>query len=163
MMSKVAIVLIISILAGCAVNRPLPPLGTPLTAVQAQLGQPTGVYPDGAGQVLEYATGPMGQTTWMAHFGADGRLIAIEQALDSPVFARLKIGEAGKDEVLRTIGRPAERSFLALPQLEVWSYRYKESGAWNSMMHLHFDKSGVLRMMYSGPDRMYEERRFFWP
>ncbi len=95
-------------------------------------------------------------------FGPDGKLTVIEQALDTPVFARLKIGTSGKDEVLRTIGRPAERSYLALPQLEVWSYRYKESGAWNSMMHLHFDKSGVLRMMYSGPDPMYEERRFFW-
>ncbi len=161
-MNKFTILVITLAMAGCALNRLLPPVGAPLAAVQAHLGQPTGVYPDGPGQVLEYATGPMGQQTWMAHIDADGKLTAIEQALDGPVFARLKVGTAGKDDVLRTIGRPAERSFLALPQLEVWSYRYKESGVWNSMMHLHFDKSGVLRMMQSGPDPMYEERRFFW-
>jgi hypothetical protein len=160
-MNKLAILSIASIVAGCAVRQPLPPIGTPLAAVQASMGQATGVYPEGSGQVLEYATGPMGQTTWMAHIGVDGKLAAIEQALDGPVFARLKVGVAGKEEVLRTVGRPAERSWLALPQLEVWSYRYKESGVWNSMMHLHFDKSGVLRMVQSGPDPMYEERRFF--
>jgi hypothetical protein len=160
-MSKLAILFIALLATGCAVRQPLPAVGTPLAAVQARMGQPSGVYPDGAGQVLEYATGPMGQTTWMAHIGADGKLIAIEQTLTASVFARLKVGVAGKDEVLRTIGRPAERSFLDLPQLEVWSYRYKESDVWNSMMHLHFDKSGVLRMMQSGPDPMYEERRFF--
>lgn len=163
MMNKSSILLILPVLAGCAASLPLPQPGTPLAAVQARLGQPTAVYPDGAGQVLEYATGPMGQTTWMARIGADGRLSAIEQALAGPVFARLQVGVSGKDEVLRTVGKPAERSFLALPQLEVWSYRYQESGVWNSMMHLHFDQSGVLRMMQNGPDPMYEERRFFRP
>jgi hypothetical protein len=29
------------------------------------------------------------------------------------------------------------------------------------MMHVHFDQAGILRMMQNGPDRMYEEKRFF--
>jgi hypothetical protein len=28
-------------------------------------------------------------------------------------------------------------------------------------MHVHFDRAGVLKMLQSGPDRMYEEKRFF--
>ena len=76
-------------------------------------------------------------------------------------FATLKIGAATRDEVLRTLGRPAERSYLSLPDLEVWSYRYKESGVWNSMMHIHFDRAGTVRMMQNGPDPMYEEKRLF--
>lgn len=141
--------------------QPLPPAGESLAGVQARFGKPTSIYPEGNGQVLEYATGPMGQRTWMAHFGADGKLINMEQALAGPVFARLKVGDSTKDEVLRTIGRPAETSYLALPKLEVWSYRYKENDVWNSMMHVHFDKTGVVRLMQSGPDPMYEERRRF--
>ena len=138
-----------------------PAIGDTRDAVIAKFGAPTGVHQAPGGQVLEYATGPFGQETWMAHIGADGKLSAFEQVLTGEKFATLKIGTATRDEVLRTLGRPAERSYLALPDLEVWSYRYKENGIWNAMMHAHFDRAGVLRMMQNGPDRMFEEKRFF--
>jgi len=148
--------------AGCAAMMRTPPtIGDTREAVTAKFGPPTALYPASGGQVLEYATGPFGQETWMAQIGADGRLTAFEQVLTGQKFATLQIGAATRDEVLRTLGRPAERSYLALPDLEVWSYRYKENGVWNSMMHAHFDRAGVLRMMQNGPDRMFEERRFF--
>ena len=148
--------------AGCAAMMRTPPsIGDTVEAVTAKFGPPTALYQAPGGQVLEYATGPFGQETWMAHIGADGRLAAFEQVLTGQKFATLKIGSATRDEMLRTLGRPAERSYLALPDLEVWSYRYKENGVWNSMMHAHFDRTGVLRMMQNGPDRMFEERRFF--
>ncbi len=152
------------LLGGCAaLQRSVPAPGDPLPTVIAKFGQPTAVYPapDGRGQELEYATGPFGQATYMAHMGQDGRLAAFEQVLTGDKFATLKIGTATRDDVLRTLGRPAERSYLALPDLEVWSYRYKESGVWNSMMHAHFDRAGVLRMMMNGPDPMYEDKRPF--
>jgi hypothetical protein len=149
-------------LAGCAaLQREAPLVGDPLATVTAKFGTPSAIYPAPGGQILEYATGPFGQATYMAHLGPDGRLTAFEQVLTSEKFGTLKIGSATKDEVLHTLGRPAERSYLRLPDLEVWSYRYKESGVWNSMMHVHFDRAGVLRMMQSGPDRMYEEKRLF--
>ena len=149
-------------LAGCAaLQRSVPAVGDPLPTVVAKFGQPTAVYPAPGGQVLEYATGPFGQATYMAHMGPDGRLAAFEQVLSSEKFATLQIGKATREDVLHTLGRPAEHSYLALPDLEVWSYRYKESGVWNSMMHVHFDRAGVLRMMLNGPDPMYEEKRFF--
>ncbi|MGZ9029187.1 MAG: hypothetical protein ACXW2U_18185 [Telluria sp.] len=151
------------VLGGCAsFTRTEPSVGDSLVTVRAKFGVPTAVYPAGEKQILEYASGPMGQYTWMANIGPDGRMSSFEQVLTGEKFATLKIGKATQGDVLRTIGRPAEKSYLSLPDLEVWSYRYKESGVWNSMMHVHFDRSGVLKMMQSGPDPMYEEKRSFW-
>ncbi len=150
------------LLAGCAaLSRTAPSVGDPEATVIAKFGPPTAIYPAPSGRALEYATGPFGQYTHMARIGADGRLSAFEQVLAGEKFATIKVGVATKDDVLRAIGRPAERSYLDLPKLEVWSYRYKESGVWNSMMHVHFDRAGIVRMMQNGPDPMYEEKRFF--
>jgi hypothetical protein len=158
--SSLAILTAALALGGCApLFRQTPSLGDPQAAVIAKMGQPTAVYPDPSGQELEYATGPMGQFTWMAHIGPDGRLVKYEQVLTGEKFATIKIDKATKDDVLRTIGRPAETSYLPLRDYEVWSYRYKESGVWNSLMHVHFDRAGVVRMMQNGPDPMYERRR----
>lgn len=147
-------------LAGCATAMRTPPsLGDPRDVVIAKFGPPTGSYPAPPGEELEYATGPYGQFTWMATLGADGRLVKFEQVLNGQTFATIKIDTATKADVLRIVGRPAEHSSVMMHNYEVWSYRYKESGVWNSMMHVHFDQAGIVRMMQGGPDPMYEERR----
>jgi hypothetical protein len=150
------------LLSSCAVFGPPPVPGDTVQMVVDKLGPPKGVYPDpDAGQVFEYPQGPMGQYTFMARFGADQRLQSYEQVLTGEKFATIKVDRATRDDVLRTIGRPAERSFLPLRNYEVWSYRYKENGVWNSMMHVHFDRDGIVRMMQNGPDPMFDDRRFF--
>ena len=149
--------MLILVLGGCAALRPATPRpGEPRAAVIAKRGHPTAVYPDPPGEVLEYRTGPMGQYTWMARIGPDGRLLSFEQVLTAEKFATIKIGKADKQEVLRTLGRPAETGYLSLGNYEVWSYRYKESGVWDSMMHVHFDRAGIVRMMQNGPDPMHQ-------
>lgn len=165
-MIKMAMSCAAIVLVGCVgpFMREVPNPGEPAAAVIAKLGQPTGTYPapDG-GQMLEYATGPMGQFTWMARMGPDGRLVSYEQVLTGEKFATIKIDKATKADVIGTIGRPAERSGVAMHNYEVWSYRYKEAGVWNSLMHVHFDQGGVVRMMQNGPDPMFEPReRFSW-
>lgn len=158
-MRKIVILAILAaLLNGCAdFPRAAPAVGDPLATVKAKFGQPSATYPDGAGQVLEYATGPFGQQTWMARIGADGRLASFEQVLDDRKFATVRIGAATRDQILRTFGKPAETSRLALTGQTVWSYRYKESGVWNSLMHVHFDQAGIVRGMMNGPDPMYEK------
>jgi len=158
-MMKITTLAATLLLAACA-TRPAPLPGETADMVQAKLGKPTSVYVDGDGAArsLEYATGPMGQYTWMARLGPDGRLTAYEQVLTGEKFATLKIDQATKEQVLRTIGRPAERSRVAMQNYEVWSYRYKEAGVWNSLMHVHFDEGGIVRQMMNGPDPMYEPR-----
>lgn len=148
-------------LGGCAgMLRSSPVPGDTLDIVHGKLGTPTAVFAEDGGQELEYATGPMGQQTYMAHIGPDGRLQRFEQVLTGEKFATINVGSATKEDVLRIIGHPAEHSYLPLRDFEVWSYRYKESGVWNSLMHVHFDRAGVVRMMQNGPDPMYEEKRF---
>lgn len=158
-MTKITTLAATLLLAACA-TRPAPLPGETADVVEAKLGKPTSIYSDGTGAArsLEYATGPMGQYTWMARLGPDGRLTAYEQVLTGEKFATLKVDQATKEQVLRTIGRPAERSRVAMQNYEVWSYRYKEAGVWNSMMHVHFDEGGVVRQMMNGPDPMYEPR-----
>lgn len=150
------------LLAGCAMGPPPAP-GDSQDVVQSKLGTPTAVHTDGAARTLEYATGPMGQTTWMAHLGPDGRLTSYEQVLTSEKFATVKIDKATKDDVLRTFGHPAEHSRVAMQGYEVWSYRYKEAGVWNSLMHVHFDAQGVVRQMMNASDPMYNPQdRGIW-
>jgi hypothetical protein len=147
-------------LSACAqLLRQPPPLGSPVAAVTAALGQPNAVYPDPAGgQILEYRGQPMGQFQHMAHIGADGRLTSWDQVLTSENFAKVKIDHWTKDDILRHFGRPAEVSRVYAHNYEVWSYRYKEAGVWNSMMSVHFDEQGVVRQMLNGPDPMYDDR-----
>jgi hypothetical protein len=151
------------VLGGCAgLMRHAPSPGDTAATVVAKMGPPTAVYPDPPGKELEYATGPGGQFTWMAHIGPDDRLTSYEQVLTGAKFAAIQIDHANKQDVLRTIGRPAEYSSLPLRDYKVWSYRYKEAGIWNSMMHVHFDRGGVVRKMQNGSDPLYQyEQTFF--
>ena len=163
-MNRLALFTAALLLSGCAgILREAPNPGDPADVVQAKMGTPTNVYDTANGRVLEYATGPMGQYTFMARLGLDGRLASYEQVLTGEKFATIKIDQATRDDVLRTLGRPAEHSRVAMQNYEVWSYRYKEAGVWNSMMHVHFDQGGVVRQMLNGPDPMYEPRdRGLW-
>lgn len=123
-------------------------------------GQPTNRYKTGNAELLEYMTGPWGQRTWMARLEG-GRVVSFEQVLTVEKFATIKVGEANKDTVLRTVGAPSDTSYLSLRDLEVWSYPYKENEVWNSLMHVHFDRSGVVRQMLNGPDPRFDpDKRF---
>ena len=135
-----------------------PPVGAPLAEVQAKLGQPRAVYrmPDGS-QVLEYAGQPMGQFQHMARIGADGRLLSYEQVLTDEHFAAIKTAWT-RDDVLRGFGRPAEVVPSRLEEGEIWSYRYKEKGVWNSQMNVAFNARGAVLRTYTSPDPLLDER-----
>ena len=140
-------------LGGCTgFGAPQVKIGDAETDVIAKMGKPTHRYEKNNGHLLEYARGPWGQQTYMARIDSAGKLVSFEQVLTNQKFASLKVGQATKSDVLHTIGAPSETSFLRLSQLEVWSYPYKESGVWDSIMHVHFDKEGIVRQMMSGPD-----------
>jgi hypothetical protein len=163
MKKLITIAMLPLLLAACAGPGGTPPaIGERMDAVKARLGQPGASYQAGGDTLLEYSTQPFGQYAYMARFGPDGALKSYEQVLTDEKFATLKVGIATRDDVLRTIGHPAETSYLALRDLTVWSYRYKQSGVWNSMMHVHFDQAGIVREMMAGPDPAYEDKpRFF--
>ncbi|SFG91932.1 hypothetical protein SAMN05518865_12311 [Duganella sp. CF458] len=76
-------------------------------------------------------------------------------------FKPIQLGVTTQSDLLRLYGPPDERTYLQLRDLNVWSYRYKESGVWDSMMHIMLDRQGVVRETMSGPDLEKEERGFF--
>lgn len=76
-------------------------------------------------------------------------------------FKPIQLGVTTQADLLRLYGPPDDRTFLQLRDLNVWSYRYKESGVWDSMMHIMMDRQGVVRETMSGPDLEKEERGFF--
>ena len=108
---KLATAVLLAVLAGCASwNAPPPQAGEPRAAVEARLGRPSNIYQLDTGPELEYATGPYGQYTYMARFGPDDKLISYEQVLDTPGFARIKVGVSTQQDVLHTqIGRASCR------------------------------------------------------
>jgi hypothetical protein len=124
--------------------------------VISKLGTPTNRYQDGNDRLLEYMKGPWGQQTYMARIGPDGNLISYQQVLTTEKFAAIKVGQTTKGDVLKTIGAPSDTSYLTLSQMEVWSYPYKESNVWNSVMHVHFDRAGVVQRMQGGPDLRFD-------
>jgi hypothetical protein len=146
-------------LGACGVLQNKLPAGTPVADVTARLGKPDATYPDpGGGQVLEYRGQPMGQFQHMARIGADGKLISYEQVLTSENFAAVQVNRWNRDDILRRFGRPAEVSHVRLDDREVWSYRYKQDGIWNSMMNVYFNARGVVVRLQNTPDPVLDER-----
>jgi hypothetical protein len=151
--------LILSLSACAPMIRRTPAVGAPLAEVTARLGKPDAIYPDPAGgQVLEYRGQPMGQFQHMARIGADGRLISYEQVLTSENFARIEVGRWNRDDVLRNFGRPAEVVRSRLEEGEIWSYRYKEKGVWNSVMNVDLNARGTVLRVFNSPDPLLDDR-----
>lgn len=141
------------LLSGCAFLAP--PSITPgenESAVIARMGKPTARYPDGNGHLLEYRKGPAGQETFMVRIDPAGRVVSMEQVLTSARFASIKVNQDKKEDVLRRFGAPYETSYLPLSDLQIWSYTYLENDVWDSIMHIHFDRNGTVRLMINAPD-----------
>lgn len=155
----IALALVLALSACAPLAHRTPAAGTPLAEVTARLGKPDAIYPEpGGGQVLEYRGQPMGQFQHMARMAPDGRLLLYEQVLTSEQFARVEIGHWNKDDVLRHFGRPAEVTRERVDGDEVWSYRYKEKGVWDSLMNITFTRPGVVRRMENTPDPVLDTR-----
>lgn len=154
---SICLVLSALLLSGCAgMGSRTVVLGDPESQVIASLGNPTNVYKDGNSRLLEYRTGPWGQRTYMARIGPDGKLVSYEQVLTNEKFASIAVGSATKDDVLRRVGSPSQTSYLSLKNLEVWSYPYRESDSWNSVMHIHFDQRGIVHSLQNGQDLRFD-------
>ncbi|MGN6703853.1 MAG: outer membrane protein assembly factor BamE domain-containing protein [Burkholderiaceae bacterium] len=130
--------------------------------VIARLGPPTARYADGADHLLEYRHGRFGQTTWMARIGPDGRLVSYDQVLTLEHFADIRVGKDNKQDVLRKIGAPSEKTVYGFPGLETWNYPYKERDVWDSLMSIYFDRNGVVAGMENGPDPLLDPALRTW-
>jgi hypothetical protein len=154
-----ALLAVLALSACVSPFRQPPPVGSPVAAVTAAMGRPDAVYPEpDGGQILEYRGQPMGQFQHMARIGPDGRLVSYDQVLTDANFAKIEPGRWMQADVLRHFGRPAETSRARANGFEVWSYRYKQDGVWNSFMNVYFNGRGEVHHTDATPDPVLDDR-----
>ncbi|MDM9559775.1 hypothetical protein [Bordetella petrii] len=150
----------VAVLAGCANPAQVPP-GSPLGDVAARIGRPNfSCELPGGGQRVIWTQQPYGQFAWGANVGADGRIDQVVPVLTDAHFRRLASGTWTADQVRCEFGPPADISQVGLPSVRevVWSYRYKQSGVWNSLMYVYMGRHGDrVTRFHPGPDPMYDE------
>jgi len=153
--------LALTMLAGCTNMTEITP-GTPLKEVEIRYGQPVHACPQiNGGQRLIWSQQPAGQHAWAVEVNAADQVQRIEAILTDTSFERLQIGMTSN--ALRCIfGPPAitARAGLGEQRRDVWSYRYRESKAWNSLMHVYLDEAGRVERFHPGPDPLFEEEHW---
>ncbi|WP_407672002.1 hypothetical protein [Paraburkholderia acidisoli] len=123
----------------------LTPGVTTLEQVRAQMGKPETerVFDDGSRR-LEYPRGPQGLKTWMVDIGANGRLVAVTQALTAENFAKIRIGMS-EDAVRQLLGKPGQVAYYRLKKETVWSWKWEEGGVTpEAYFNVHFGPDGVV-------------------
>lgn len=152
----------LALLSACAGVASIPP-GTSTEQLLQQRGRATLDYPrPEGGQRFIWSGQPMGQFTWITDTDAQGKVLQHIQALTSERFNLLDHGEWDSNRVMYEFGPPAEISRVGLRgEHIVWSYRFKENGVWNSLMHVHFNHQGQLTKYYPGPDPLFDPRERF--
>ena len=150
----------LALLAGCADMASRTPAGAPFSEVQAAYGPPDYrcALPDGRERVV-WTQQPMGQYAWGANVGPDGRIDQIQRLLTHAHFRVLDHGAWSADRLRCEFGPPAMIRSVGLPATRqiVWSYRYRENEAWNSLMHIYMGPAGErMTRRHPGPDPMYD-------
>jgi hypothetical protein len=153
---KTAVPVLALVLAGCAALSPSIPPGASKADVEAALGKPVDVVNAPGGDVVwQYPRGPVGQTTYMVAFGADGRAKGLTQALTWENFAGLRPGMT-RDEVRLVLGRPGGTVTYRNLGEEVWSYRYQIPVSTNRIFNVHFDAAtGRVRSTSDQEDPLF--------
>jgi hypothetical protein len=147
-------VLSVVFLAACASysGGGLKPGESRLEDVQRVMGEPAMRWQDADGSLqLAYPRGPAGYHTYMANFGADGRLQGIRNVLEPESFQRIRPGMT-KDEVLRALGpsQPAWTAYFKARDELVWEWRYCDNWGDPSRFDVLFDGSqGTVRSTLS--------------
>ena len=146
----------LALLAGCAALFPSVPPGASKAEVEATLGKPVDVLTAPGGEtVWQYPRGPVGQTTYMVAFGADGRAKGLRQVLTWENFAGIQAGMT-RDEVRLALGRPGESVTYRNLGEEVWSYRYQIPVSTNRIFNVHFDAAtGRVRSTSDQEDPLF--------
>ncbi len=152
-------------LAACANMTEVPP-GSPLSQVQAQFGTPNFECPlaDGGRRVI-WTQQPMGQYAWGTNVSPDGLIDRVLPLLTDAHFKVLETGDWGPERVRCEFGPPAriDQAGLGEKREVVWSYRYRENSAWNSLMYVYMGRDGnKVTHFHPGPDPMYDADRFNW-
>lgn len=164
MLRKIVVLILPTMLGACTTLSEMP-VGTPLQELQHQFGPPSVACPADAPVRFVWSQQPMGQYAWGVDVNAQYELTQATQVLTDKEFDLLTEGDWNQERVRCHFGPPAEvdRTPYQGVRMLVWSYRYKQSGAWDSMMYVYFGDDGLVKHHHPGPDplSLREERDFF--
>jgi len=131
---------------GCALN-PLyrvPPGATP-DEVRGAMGEPwASTRQADGGTRWVYPTGPLGRHTYVAEFGADGRLRTFEDVLTDRGFARLRVGKTTEQELEQLFGPPYRVTRFDRLRQTAWDYLFTDNWNYPAVFSAMFDDQGVL-------------------
>ncbi|HET7773880.1 MAG TPA: hypothetical protein VFK82_08655 [Burkholderiaceae bacterium] len=149
--------MLLALLAGCA--GPVTP-GMPMAQALAERGTPAVrlALPGGGERVIYSNT--FGQFNQVIESDATGQVRRVYNSLTDEGFAQIRIGQWTQEDVRAAFGRPAETTIVGFAEkrARVWSYRYRQDGVWNSLMHVHFGEDGRVSEFYPGPDPLFEPK-----
>lgn len=158
--AQMAVILAMTgLLSACANMSDTPP-GASLPDIEARYGKADYACPAGQGkQRLTWTQQPYGQYAWTTLVDEHGKIDRVVPALTDARFRMLDKGSWTPDQVRCEFGPPAETSLVGLPgsRQVVWSYRYKQDGAWNSLMYIYFGTDGThMTRRHAGPDPLFD-------
>jgi hypothetical protein len=132
-----------------------------LPEVIATMGEPAMRWKDADGsEQLAYPRGPAGAHTFMAFFGADGRLQRIEGVLDMAHFSRIEPGKSDKATVLRLLGpsQPQWTAYFKARDELVWDWRFCNDWSQLARFSVLFDATtGIVRTTFQQPETMGQD------
>ncbi len=147
------------LLAGCAgySGSGLVPGRSTAAEVEAVMGPAAAKRPGPDGETwLYFPRQPYGQATYVARFGSDGRLVAIEQRLTDDNLARIVPGKTRVDEVRELFGPPYTDTNFQRMQREILEYRMRsDSSPVPYAVYVQASPDGIVREVYKMSDPDY--------
>ena len=98
-----------------------------------------------------YPRMPYGGEMYVARFGADGKLIALEQRLTEENFSRIRPGTSRADDVRELLGPPHKNRRFPRMERDVWEYPWRGATS-PRLLLVYFSYDGVVRELYSIED-----------
>ena len=134
--------------SGCASNPDRVAAGASRDDVLRSYGAPTADIRTPGGERLQYSRQPFGQQVYNIDLNAEGKVVAVTQALTMAQFALVQLDAWRAADVERAFGRPAMVARVYSFKGDVWSYRYDYYGT-NKQFHVFIDPQGVVRRTQS--------------
>lgn len=144
-------------LAGCSLMPEHVAPGTSRADIESRLGRPTLVHTLPDGVRLQYSGQPSGPWVHNLDLGPDGRLRRHEQVMEAGWLQQnIQVGRWTRDDVWRSMGRPAMVERVARFDGEVWTYRFLEATR-PRQVHVHLDPAGAVRQLMFTDEPLYDD------
>jgi hypothetical protein len=148
-LKPVLALLALLVLSACASfdGRGLTPGVSTTADVERAMGAPAEKRQVGAETLYYYPRQPFGRKTFVARFGADGRLLALEQRLTDENVAKIIPNTTRAEQVRDLLGPPYAAGHYARLERNIWTWHMRRFGDPGIPVQLNVQMSpdGVVR------------------